>query len=42
MVDSVLTFTGIWNIFCLKIVHENNSQIDISILKKYYNNQEID
>lgn len=35
MVDSVLTF--IWNVFCLKIVQENNSQIDISMVKKYYN-----
>lgn len=35
MVDSVLTL--IWNTFCLKIMHENSSQIDMSILKKYFN-----
>lgn len=35
MVDSVLTF--IWNRFCLKVIHENSSQIDMLIVKKYYN-----
>lgn len=35
MVDSVLTL--ICNTFFLKIIHENSSKIDMSIMKKYYN-----
>lgn len=36
MVDSVLTF--IWKSFCLTItIHDNSSQIDMLIMKKYYN-----
>lgn len=35
MVDSV--FKLIWNTFCLKIIHEYSSQLDMLIMKKYYN-----